>query len=107
MFGGDPKKVEQMMKKLNIKTRQIDATEVIIKTAQGDLLIKSPEVMVMNMMGRDVYQITGNAVAAKNVKEEDVKMVMEHTGKDKQTVEKKLEDLNNDLARAIMELKKE
>jgi alpha-NAC-related protein len=105
MFGKDPRKVEQMMKKLNITTKQIEATEVIIKTKEGNLVIEAPEIMIMNMMGRDVYQITGKA--KKGAKAEDIRMVMEHTGKDKVTVEKKLEELNNDLAKAIMELKKE
>jgi nascent polypeptide-associated complex subunit alpha len=105
MFGNDPKKVEQMMKKLNITTKSIDATEVVIKSKDGNIVIDSPEVMIMNMMGRDVYQITGKA--KKGVKDEDVRMVMEHTGKDKVTVEKKLEELNNDLAKTIMELKKD
>ena len=105
MFGKDPKKIEQMMKKLNINTKEIDAIEVVIKTESGNIVISAPEIMVMNMMGRDVYQITGKVSAG--AKEEDVKVVMEHTGKDRQTVEKKLEELNNDLAKAIMELKKQ
>lgn len=109
MFGRDPKKIEQAMKKLNINTRELQAREVVIRKDDGDIVIKSPEIMVMNMMGRDVYQITGQAAAqpaAAAAREEDVRTVMEHTGKDKATAEKKLEELNNDLARAIMELKK-
>ncbi len=105
MFGKDPKKIEQMMKKMNINTREIDASEVTIKADSGDIVIESPQVMIMNMMGRDVYQITGTV--RKAPKEDDVKIVMEQTGRDKPTVEKKLEELNNDLAKAIMELKKE
>ena len=104
MFGNDPKKVEQMMKKLNITTKQVDATEVIIKSRNGNIVIEKPEVMIMHMMGKEVYQITGKQ--KKGAKEDDVKMVMEHTGKDRATVEKKLEELNNDLAKTIMELKK-
>ena len=103
MFGKDPKKIEQMMKKLNINTKEIEASEVVIKAKDGNIVIEAPEVMVMNMMGRDVYQITGRA--RPGAREEDVKMVMENTGKDRTTVEKKLEELNNDLAKAIMELK--
>ncbi len=105
MFGKDPKKIEQMMKKLNINTREIDASSVIIKAAAGDIIIESPEVMVMNMMGRDVYQITGKARPAP--KEQDVKIVMEQTGKSRTEVERKLEEMNNDLAKAIMDLKKD
>ena len=106
MFGRiDPKKMEQMMKKLNMNVKNIDAKEVIIKTDNGNIIISDPEVMVVDMMGKDVYQITGDISGKKGSNEEDIKMVMEHTGKDRQTVEKKLEELNNDLAKAIMELK--
>jgi len=104
MFGKiDPRKMEQMMKKLNMNVKNIDAKEVIIKTADGDIIISNPEVMVVDMMGKDVYQISGNVSSGAN--EEDIKMVMEHTGKSRVDVEKKLEELNNDLARAIIELK--
>ncbi|MBI4170621.1 MAG: nascent polypeptide-associated complex protein [Candidatus Aenigmarchaeota archaeon] len=105
MFGKDPKKIEQMMKKLNINTRELDASEVTIRTDSGDIIIEAPEIMIMTMGGRDVYQITGQV--RKGPKEEDVRTVMEHTGKDRTAVEKKLEELNNNLAKAIMELKKE
>jgi len=107
MFGKDPKKIEQMMKKLNINTRELNAKEVVIKTEGGDIVIDSPEVMIMNMMGKDVYQITGDVKAGKGVSEDDIKLVMEQTGSDRSTVEKKMEEMNNDLARVIMELKKD
>ena len=81
-----------------------------------------PEVSVVKMQGRDVFQITGNIeekakagsektdsekAAPAAVNEEDVKMIMEQTGKDKESVENALKRVNNDLAKAIMELKKE
>ncbi|MBI4019197.1 MAG: Nascent polypeptide-associated complex protein [Candidatus Aenigmarchaeota archaeon] len=110
MFPGmgnvDPKKMQQLMKKLNMNVKDIDAEEVIIRCKDKDIRITSPEVMVTNMMGRDVYQISGQvSESSKGANEEDIKMVMEQTGKDRETVARKLEDLNNDLARAIMELK--
>src|SRR5262249_1832175 len=105
MLGRNPKDIEKMMKKLNINTNEIDAEAVIIKKRDGDMIIDSPHIMVMNMMGRDVYQITGN-VRQKKTNEDDVKLVMEQTGKDRSTVEKTLEDLDNDLARTIAELKR-
>ncbi|MBI4162595.1 MAG: hypothetical protein HY513_02840 [Candidatus Aenigmarchaeota archaeon] len=104
MFGmNDPKKIQQMMKKLNMDIREMEAEEVIIKQKNKTLKIKKPEIMIANMMGKDVYQISGELY--ESVSEDDIKLVMEQTGKDRQTVEQKLEELNNDLAKVIMELK--
>jgi alpha-NAC-related protein len=106
MFGKpSPKKIEEMMKKLNMNIKQIDAEVVAIKCKDKNIIISKPEVMVTNMMGKDVYQITGEISEATPVTEDDIKMVMDKTGKDRETVVQKLEELNNDLAKAIMELK--
>ncbi|HLD83648.1 MAG TPA: nascent polypeptide-associated complex protein [archaeon] len=110
MFPGmgnvDPKKMQQLMKKLNMNVKEIDAEEVIIRCKDKDIRIASPEIMITNMMGRDVYQVSGQvSESAKGASEDDIKMVMEQTGKDRETVARKLEELNNDLARAIVELK--
>ncbi len=107
MFGtSDPKKLEKMMKKLNMNVRQIVAKEVVIKSEGKDIIISNPEVMIVNAMGRDVFQITGELSERTHTNEEDIKTVMDKTGKDRDTVAKKLEELDNDLAKAIMELKK-
>ncbi|MBS3050971.1 MAG: nascent polypeptide-associated complex protein [Candidatus Aenigmarchaeota archaeon] len=107
MFGGkpDPKKVEQIMKKLNMKVQQIPAEEVIIKMKEKKIIISNPEIMLADMMGREVYQISGDVSESVLVNEDDVRMVMDKTGQDRDTVVKKLEELDNDLAKAIMELK--
>ena len=110
MFPGmgnvDPKKMQQLMKKLNMNVKEIDAEEVIIRCKDKDIRIASPEIMITNMMGREVYQITGSASERKGVNQEDVKMVMARTGENEEVVAKKLKELNNDLARAISELKR-
>ena len=99
----DPKKIQKMMKKMNMNLTQIEAEKVVIHKKDGKTIIMDPEIMVVDMMGRDVYQISGT-VHEQSVTDEDVDMVMEQTGKDKDTVVAKLEELNNDLARAIKEL---
>ncbi|MFH1420970.1 MAG: nascent polypeptide-associated complex protein [Candidatus Aenigmatarchaeota archaeon] len=105
----DPQKMQKLMNKLNIKMDQVDAEEVIIKKKdKTEIVITEPEVVIVDMQGRDVYQITGNAKerSPKAVRDEDVKMIMKQTGKDKEEVEKALAKLNNDLAKTIMELKR-
>ena len=101
----DPKKVKEMMKKLNMNVKEIQAEEVIIKTPDKNIIISEPEIMIADMMGKEVYQISGVVSESDQLNEKDIKMVMEKTGKDRETVVKKLEELNNDLAQAIIELK--
>ena len=105
MFGKDPKDLEKVMRKLNMNIAQVPADIVIIKSKDKQIVISNPEVMLANMMGREVYQITGEVSESVPFSEDDVKMVMDKTGKDRDTVTKKLEELNNDLAKAILELK--
>jgi nascent polypeptide-associated complex subunit alpha len=95
-----------MMKKLNMNVRQVPAEKVIIKSSGKDIIISDPQVMIVNTMGRDIFQITGEISEKATTNEDDIKTVMEKTGKDRETVVKKLEELDNDLAKAIMELKK-
>jgi len=105
VFGNDPKKLQEMMRKLNMNIQQIPAEIVVIKSKNKQIVISNPEVMLANMMGKDVYQITGEVSESVPVSEEDIRMVMEQTGKDRGTVLAKLEELDNDLAKAILELK--
>jgi len=102
----NPKKIQEMMKKLNMNVQELEAEEVIIKTKRKNIIISKPEVMIADMMGKEVYQISGEISEADIISDKDVEMVMEKTGKDRDTVVRKLEELDNDLARAIMELKK-
>lgn len=107
----DPAKMDKMLKKLNIDMKNIKCSEVVIKTEGHDIVITEPDVSVIRMQGRDVFQVTGNIIEKpttvnEKINKEDVRMIMEQTGRDRETVEKTLERLNNDLARAIIELKK-
>lgn len=101
----DPKKMQEMMKKLNISVQEILAQEVIIKCRDKNIIISKPEIMLADMMGKDVYQITGVVSESTRPSEHDIEMVMRKTGKGREEVEDALEGLNNDLAAAIMELK--
>lgn len=108
MFGKvDSEKVQEMMKKMNLKIRELKAEEVIIKCRDKNIIISEPEIMIADMLGKEVYQISGVVSEAERISEEDIKLIMKKTGKDRETVVQKLEDLNNDLAKAIMELKEE
>lgn len=101
----DKKKVQEIMKKLNMNVEEVAAEEVIIKRGGKNIIITKPQIMKTKIMGKDVYQITGEVSESPNISEEDIETVMEKTGKGRNAVVKKLEELDNDLAKAIRELK--
>lgn len=106
MFPGmDPKKMQQMLKKLGMKMDNIPASQVIIKTDSGDITIEEPQVIKTSMKGQVVFQVSGN-VKEQKFSNEDVKLVMEQSGiKDKEKVELALQQTNGDIVEAIMKLK--
>lgn len=106
--GMNPKDVAKAMKRLGIKQESIEATQVIIKTPERDLIIDNPQVAKVNMMGQDTWQITGSAtekVREIEIKEEDIKTVMEQAGVDRDKALETIKKNSGDLAAAILELK--
>jgi nascent polypeptide-associated complex subunit alpha len=62
MFGGggfDPQKMNQMMDQLGIEMEDIDAEEIIIRTAEEDLVFEDAEVQRMDAQGQQTYNIVG------------------------------------------------
>jgi len=103
----DPKKMEQMLKKLGMKMDNIPANEVIIKTDSGDITIERPQVIKTSMKGQVVFQVSGN-VKEQSFSDEDVKLVMEQTGvKDENKIKQTLQETSGDIVEAIMKLKNE
>ena len=106
MFPGMNKRgIEAAMKKMGIKQHNIDASEVIIKTPEKDIIISEPQVARVEMMGQETFQISGNVSERAPLSEEDVKTVSEQAGVSLEDAEKALKQTNGDLAEAIMNLK--
>jgi nascent polypeptide-associated complex subunit alpha len=108
MFPGmNPRQMNQMMKKMGIQQEEIPATEVIIRTTEGDIIIKNPHVTKVNMMGQMTYQITGEEEkAGTEITNDDVELVAEQAGVSVDYARAALEDVQGDIARAIELLKK-
>lgn len=103
--GIDPKKMQGMMRQLGIKQEEIAAKRVIIEKEDGKIVIEEPSVMKIIMKGQESWQITGNArEEEEGVREEDVKLVMEKTGRNEEEVKKALEDSEGEVAEAIVKL---
>ncbi|MEM5797804.1 MAG: nascent polypeptide-associated complex protein [Candidatus Aenigmatarchaeota archaeon] len=99
----DPNQIEKLAKKLGLKTEQISADEVIIKTANKDIIIKKPQITKMIFAGQETFQISGEV--QEGIKEEDIALVMQKTGVSREEAEKALKK-EGDIAKAIISLKK-
>jgi nascent polypeptide-associated complex subunit alpha len=109
MPGMDPRMMKQAMKRMGIKQVEIDATEVIIRCPDKEIIIDNPSVSKVNMMGEESFQITGEtreqAVETKaEINEEDIETVMEQAGVSRETALEAIEANEGDLAAAILHL---
>ena len=64
MFGGgggglDPSKMQQMMKQMGIDIEEIDAEEVVIRTAEEELVFTDADVQRMDAQGQQTYNVVG------------------------------------------------
>ena len=107
--GMNPRKMQQMMKKMGIAQVEIDATEVIIKCPDKEIVITEPNVSKVNAMGQETFQVVGNITEREldttpEINEDDVKTVMDQAKCDEEKAKQVLEETNGDIAEAIMKL---
>jgi nascent polypeptide-associated complex subunit alpha len=102
----NPRQLEKAMKRMGMQATQIEAEEVIIKTAEKDIVITNPQVTKMNAMGQDSFQVVGEVEERGKEKfiDDDVRMVMEKAGVGEAEARKALEE-EGDIAAAILKLK--
>lgn len=103
----DPKLMKAAMKRLGIKQEDIAATEVIIKTGSGNMIIKNPHVTKIVMGGEESFQITGDVEEESSISEDDVKTVASQANASEEEAREALEESGGDLAEAIMKLTEE
>lgn len=105
--GMNPKKMQAMMKQLGIDQEEIDASKVTIEKNDGSkIFINNPSIQRITMQGQESFQISGEIEeeSAELFSKEDIKTVMEKTGKSEEEAIEALENSSGDLAEAIMEL---
>jgi nascent polypeptide-associated complex subunit alpha len=106
--GMNPAKMKQMMKQMGIDVKELkDVQEVVIKTADSNIIIENANVSIMTVQGSETYQIVGDAKEVPKELEipaEDIKLVMEQTGVSEDEARKALQNSNGDLAEAIVAL---
>lgn len=108
----NPRMMKQAMKRMGIKQEEIDATEVIIKTSDKEIVITEPQVSKVNIMGQETFQVVGNAHVREKASEaeisrDDIKTVAEQAETSEKEAEKALKETKGDIAEAILKLKKD
>ncbi|MFB6108082.1 MAG: nascent polypeptide-associated complex protein [Haloplanus sp.] len=132
MFGGggmNPRKMKQMMKQMGIDVTELEAEEVVIRTADEELVFEDVQVTRMDAQGQQTYQVVGEAEtrergaggeatavesgadeseddtdADAGIPDSDVELVAQRAGVGKSEARAALEDANGDLAAAIASL---
>ncbi len=104
----DPKKMQAMMKQLGMKQEEVSAKRVVIESDDKNIVIENPQVSKIVMQGQETFQIMGEAREEpaednERIKEEDVNLIMEKTGKTDKEARKALEE-TGDIANAILKL---
>lgn len=105
MFNINPKQMEKIAKKMGMQMDNIPATEVIIRTNEKDIVIRSPQVSKIKMQGQETFQISGEIIETESSDEEDIQLIIQKTGVSKEKAEELLKE-TGDIALAIKKAQK-
>lgn len=112
MFPGmNPRAMKQAMKKMGIAQEDIEATEVIIRTPDREIVITEPAVAKIKMMGEETFQISGNITERElsnkpDISDDDIETVMKQANVGYDEAKGAIEANEGDLAEAIISLSK-
>lgn len=99
-----------MMRQMGMSQKELNATEVVIKTSEGkELVFSNPQVQAIKMQGQETFQLSGDYVERETsvkleISDDDVNMVVEQAGVSKEEAMKALDDAKGDIAQAIVNL---
>lgn len=108
--GMNSRQAQQMMRKMGIQQQELDdAEQVIIRCKDRHIIIDSPQVSKVNMMGQETYQVVGESREEAlsqdiEVSDEDIETVKEQTGVSADQARDAIEEAKGDLAEAILNL---
>ncbi|MGQ9781701.1 MAG: nascent polypeptide-associated complex protein [Nitrososphaeria archaeon] len=108
-FKLNQRNAKRMMERLGLAMKEIpNVKEVIIRAEQRQIIIRQPSVSQVTAQGMQIYQVVGGSIeeqdAAKKYSDEDVLLVAQQAGVEKEVAEEALKDSDGDLARAILKL---
>jgi nascent polypeptide-associated complex subunit alpha len=107
---------KRMMQRMGMNMDTVgDVQQVIIRTAEKDIVIDEPEVAILQVQGQKMYQVIGGQVSEQSpsqrgasapakpaFSEEDVQLVADQTGKSLEKAKEALQEADGDLAKAIL-----
>ncbi|MDP8011471.1 MAG: nascent polypeptide-associated complex protein [Thermoplasmata archaeon] len=104
------RQLQRLAKQMGLKTQELDAVEVLITGKEKDYVVKNPKVTLMEVQGQKVLQIIGD-ISEKDkeklpFKEEDIELVMQQTGVEREEAIKALKEANGEPAEAIISIMK-
>lgn len=107
--GMNPRDVAKAMKRMGVQQQDIEAEKVVIFCKDKKIIFENPQVAKVNMMGQASWQITGNSREENvsdepEINEDDIKTIIEQTGKTEKEAEKALQETKGDIAQAILNL---
>ena len=100
--------IEKAMRRMGIQQQDIDAVEVVIKTADKLIVIKNPHAAKVNAMGQESFQVSGvveekSIDSAPEINDDDIKTVMEKAAVSREKAKEAIEKNKGDLAGAIID----
>ena len=106
----NPREAKRMMQRMGLNMNAVeDVDEVIIRTSNKEIVIKKPDVSIIEVQGQKMYQVAGGQISEKapepkaaTIADEDVRLVADQTGKSLEESRKALEESGGDLAKAIL-----
>ncbi|MDG6999004.1 MAG: transcription factor [Nitrososphaerota archaeon] len=104
----DNRQTRRMLERMGVSMDQIEGVEeVVIRTADKDLVIKKASVSEMKMKGSRMFQVIGEDVEERlrekpKYTREDVLLVAQQANVSEAKAEQALKDTDGDLAQAIM-----
>jgi nascent polypeptide-associated complex subunit alpha len=106
--GINPKQLERQMRSMGIDMYEIEGVkQVIIKTADKDIVFNDAQVSVIDARGQRMYQVVGTPEEKpleKEIPEADIQLVAQQAGVPKEAARQALTETKGDLAEAILKL---
>lgn len=102
--------MRRMMGKMGLDMNEIpNVQEVIIKTDKKEIIISKPSVTEMKAKDSSIFTVTTDSYEERELEvpvfsEEDIQMVSQQAGVDKERAKSALEETKGDLAMAILRL---
>jgi len=105
----NPRQLKQAMRQMGMEQEELDATQVLIRLADKEIVISQPSVQRVRVMGQESFQVSGS-IEERSLKQaisaDDVKTVVDQTGASDDDAKKALEDNDGDIAKAILALQR-